>query len=143
MFRKENGVTLVALVITIIVLLILAGVTIAMLTGDNGLLTRASSTVPNQEVAGAKDEVSLAYQDAFAEYLDNQYTGTAAEKAKTLTSIFSEKINAITTNGQNHNCTISLSGTTLTITSGSDSSVTATGTFTDAGKATGSSFTWN
>ena len=36
------GITLIALVITIIVLLILAGVTIATLTGDNGLLTKAS-----------------------------------------------------------------------------------------------------
>lgn len=39
--KKENGITLVALVVTIIVLLILAGVTIATLTGDNGILTRA------------------------------------------------------------------------------------------------------
>ena len=34
--ERENGITLIALVITIIVLLILAGVSIAMLTGDNG-----------------------------------------------------------------------------------------------------------
>lgn len=34
--RREEGITLIALVITIIVLLILAGVTIATLTGDNG-----------------------------------------------------------------------------------------------------------
>ena len=40
--RKENGITLIALVITIIVLLILAGVTIVTLTGDNGLITKAS-----------------------------------------------------------------------------------------------------
>ena len=38
---KESGITLIALVITIIVLLILAGVTIAMVVGDNGILTRA------------------------------------------------------------------------------------------------------
>ena len=38
---KENGITLIALVITVIVLIILAGVTIAVLTGDNGILTRA------------------------------------------------------------------------------------------------------
>lgn len=37
----NEGITLIALVITIIVLLILAGVTIASLTGDNGLLTKA------------------------------------------------------------------------------------------------------
>ena len=40
--EKEKGITLIALVITIIVLLILAGVSIAMLTGDNGIITRAN-----------------------------------------------------------------------------------------------------
>ena len=39
--RKNRGITLIALVLTIIVLLILAGVSIAMLSGDNGLLKRA------------------------------------------------------------------------------------------------------
>ena len=34
--RKEKGITLVALVVTIVILLILAGITIASLTGDNG-----------------------------------------------------------------------------------------------------------
>ena len=38
--KQKNGITLIALVITIIVLLILAGVSIAMLTGNNGILTR-------------------------------------------------------------------------------------------------------
>ena len=42
-FRKnEIGITLIALVITIIVLLILASVSIAMLTGQNGILTRGT-----------------------------------------------------------------------------------------------------
>ena len=40
--QKNKGITLIALVITVIVLLILAGVTIATLTGENGILTRAS-----------------------------------------------------------------------------------------------------
>ena len=39
--RKQNGITLIALVITIIILLILAAVSIAMLAGDNGILTRS------------------------------------------------------------------------------------------------------
>ena len=38
---KEKGITLIALVITIIILLILAGVTISLLTGNNGILTQA------------------------------------------------------------------------------------------------------
>ena len=41
--KKEKGITLIALVITIIVLLILAGVTVATLTGDNGLLTKTGA----------------------------------------------------------------------------------------------------
>ena len=36
--NNVNGITLVALVVTIIILLILAGISVAMLTGDNGLI---------------------------------------------------------------------------------------------------------
>ena len=42
--KNNKGITLIALVITIIVLLILAGVSIAMLTGENGILTRANES---------------------------------------------------------------------------------------------------
>ena len=41
LIKTSNGITLIALVITIIVLLILAGVTITTLTGDNGILKQA------------------------------------------------------------------------------------------------------
>ncbi len=41
--KKNNGITLIALVITIIILLILAGITIATLTGENGVLNKAST----------------------------------------------------------------------------------------------------
>ena len=41
--NEESGITLIALVITIIVLLILAGISIAMLTGENGILTKAET----------------------------------------------------------------------------------------------------
>ena len=47
--KKNNGITLIALVITIIVLLILAGVTIATLTGENGILPRASDASEQTE----------------------------------------------------------------------------------------------
>ena len=40
--KKNGGITLIALVVTIIVLIILAGVSISMLTGQNGILTRAA-----------------------------------------------------------------------------------------------------
>ena len=41
--KKDKGITLIALIVTIIVLLILAGVSIAMLTGQNGILTQAQN----------------------------------------------------------------------------------------------------
>ena len=58
---KENqkGITLIALVITIIVLLILASVSIAMLTGDNGILTRAGDAKIETAVGAVKEQVRL------------------------------------------------------------------------------------
>ena len=52
---KEKGITLVALVITIIILLILAGIAIASLTGDNGLFARARQAKTETEVAEVKE----------------------------------------------------------------------------------------
>ena len=56
--RHEKGITLIALVITIIVLLILAGVSIATLTGPNGLITRANQAKEATEQA-EKDELAM------------------------------------------------------------------------------------
>ena len=59
--KKENkGITLIALVITVIVLLILAGVTIATLTGENGILTKASEASEKTKQANAEEQVKLA-----------------------------------------------------------------------------------
>ena len=58
--KKEKGITLIALVITIIVLLILAGVSIAMLTGQNGILTQASNSKEATTQAQVEEMVSLA-----------------------------------------------------------------------------------
>ena len=55
--KTNKGITLIALVITIIVLLILAGVTIAMLTGDNGILTKANNSKNETAKATAKEKV--------------------------------------------------------------------------------------
>ena len=58
--KSKKGITLIALVITIIVLLILAGVTIATLTGDNGILTKAQSAKTQNDKATVKEKVDLA-----------------------------------------------------------------------------------
>ena len=57
--NKVSGITLIALVVTIIVLLILAGVSIMMLTGDNGILSRAAKTKIMTELSGYKEELDL------------------------------------------------------------------------------------
>ena len=56
---KENGITLIALVITIIVLLILAAVSIATLTGENGILTRASDAKVITEISALKEDIDV------------------------------------------------------------------------------------
>ena len=57
--NKSKGITLIALVITIIVLLILAGVTIATLTGENGILTRASDANVETRAASVEERKNL------------------------------------------------------------------------------------
>ena len=56
---KEKGITLIALVITIIVLLILSGVSIAMLTGNNGILTQAQRAKEATEAAAKVENSAL------------------------------------------------------------------------------------
>ena len=61
MERKQNrGITLIALVITIIVLLILAGITISALTGDNGIVGNASTAKEQSEISEEKEIVEQA-----------------------------------------------------------------------------------
>lgn len=67
--KSTKGITLVALVITIIILLILAGVTIATLTGDNGLIKRAQDAKIATEIASIKEEIQT---DILSEQAENQ-----------------------------------------------------------------------
>ena len=91
--RKDTkGITLIALVITIIVLLILAGVSIAMLTGQNGILTQAQNSKTTAEYKSAEEKVKLAIMaarsqsetgaldaDKLIAEITNNYGGTASK----------------------------------------------------------------
>ena len=59
MLSKNRGITLVSLVITIIVMLILAGVALSSVTGDNSILTMATKTSITQKLATYKEEFEL------------------------------------------------------------------------------------
>lgn len=74
--KNQNGITLIALVITIIVLLILAGISIAMLTGDNGILKKANDATTATGKAEAEEAVKLALATILANKNDPTYTGT-------------------------------------------------------------------
>ena len=63
--EREKGITLIALVITIIILLILAGVSIAMLTGDNGIITRANEASEKTKKSNAEEQVDIAVQGSY------------------------------------------------------------------------------
>lgn len=57
--RNQKGVTLVALVVTIIVLIILAGISINLILGDNGMITIAKKAKENTELAKVEEEQQL------------------------------------------------------------------------------------
>ena len=65
--RENKGITLIALVVTIIVLLILAGISIMMLTGENGILVRAQEAKSKTERAEALDFARMEAYNWFLE----------------------------------------------------------------------------
>ena len=81
--EREKGITLIALVITIIVLLILAGATIATLTGDNGIITRANQAKEEIQMAEEEELRKLTQVEAETHLEDYKYTdenGVAGSK---------------------------------------------------------------
>ena len=69
--KKQRGITLLALVITIIIMLILAGVTINAMTGDNGLLSRAKQAKTEQLKAQAEESIKTAIMEIQTEDIPN------------------------------------------------------------------------
>lgn len=59
--RENKGITLTALVVTIILLLILATITIRTITGDNGIIRKASEAVNTYKIAEAEEQDELEY----------------------------------------------------------------------------------
>ena len=87
---KNKGITLIALVITIIVLLILAGVTIAMLSGDNSAPQKATEAAQKDAIAGAKDEIAMEVQEALLNYYNNIYVEGDGTNEKRIQEVVNE-----------------------------------------------------
>ena len=78
MLKNNKGITLIALVITIIVLLILAGVSIALVTGDNGLLGQATRAGAETQVAEAREMAIMDVNALIAQYYEERYVNKQA-----------------------------------------------------------------
>lgn len=65
--KKQQGITLIALAVTIIVMLILAGVTIAALTSENGIINQANTAKETNKVAKTEEEARLEYSNLILE----------------------------------------------------------------------------
>ena len=71
-YSKQNGITLIALVVTIVVLLILAGVSLNAIFSENGLINRAKDAQNKMDQATQND---LAQLDELDSWLENQVNG--------------------------------------------------------------------
>ena len=122
--KQTKGITLIALIITIIVLLILAGVTITMLTGDNGILKQATNARETNTKAELEEQVKLAV-------MASKVNNTASINLETLEDEIN-KINGTTITKSeednlpwtvkkgNNEVTITADGTITTNTTGKD-----------------------
>ena len=86
--EKNKGITLVALVVTIVVLLILAGITIASLTGDNGILGKVGEAKEQTDLAQIREEVILLWNETQIEVAGKGYTD------QEIADIFEKKLQA-------------------------------------------------
>ena len=90
MFIKNKGITLIALVVTIIVLLVLAGISISMLTGQNGILNRASEAKEKTGTSNVEEQRKLAQAEALINLEDTTYQGVTISKGFAPTKIDEE-----------------------------------------------------
>ncbi len=67
--RKEQGITLIALVVTIIVLIILAGVSLSLVIGDNGLMLQAENAKEANLIGNYQEQIELARSDIQANHM--------------------------------------------------------------------------
>ena len=114
---NNSGITLIALVLTIIVLLILAGVSIAMLSGDNSILQKATDAKTNTDNAQIKEKIQLAYHSALT---GGQGSYTKESLEDELEKEFGEN-NYNVDDSNNKNWILSAKGQSVTILAGKKS----------------------
>ena len=97
MLKNKNGITLIALVVTIVVLLILAGVTLNLVLDNNGIIQKSKEARSETIVADEKSKVEMAYLSAALKKLGD--TVTAEELQEELDSSVGAGKTVVTSNG--------------------------------------------
>lgn len=85
LLKDKKGITLIALVVTIVVLLILAGITIVYVLGDNGVLVQAQKSADATKLGQIKEQIGLWKYD-------NKMSNVVGEKAKSLKDFLDELV---------------------------------------------------
>ena len=116
MFKGEKGITLVALVVTIVVLLILAGVSISLVVGQNGMITKAKETQKAQDKAYARDMVEDALKAVEIEVLSNTLPSGATANIAYVEGKIDDTDNKFSTSKENEIVYTPKNGTTYTVT---------------------------
>ena len=100
MYKRNNkGITLIALVITIIVLLILAGVSISMLSGDNSILTNATKAIREKAIGDVKEQVLLTVYETYTNFHIKEVTHSLTE-GETLYGDTKQKLSELESNNK-------------------------------------------
>ena len=86
--REEKGITLIALVVTIVVLLILAGVSINALFGQDGIIQKAKDAQNKMDQATQNDLDSI---NGLNEWIDGKINGTTGEESKPVTNPYADQ----------------------------------------------------
>ena len=81
-YRNKKGITLISLVVTIIILLILAGITLALTAGSEGILGKASKAVDTNNQANAKEQTELLLMEKQSDYYDEKYVNQTYDDTK-------------------------------------------------------------
>ncbi len=95
MKKNNKGITLIALIITIIVLLILAGVTISTISGNENTMGKANEASQKNDISTAKDEISLIAINSKTQAMGTAYVEGTVAPQDASTSVGQAVINAV------------------------------------------------
>ena len=125
--KEEKGITLIALVITIIVLLILAGVSLSLIVGEDGITQRAITAAETYDIAGAKEQADLLVASYAGEFYQEKYI-SGNEAATNIGDYISEQLKSGEDTGD---YTVKTDKRKITVSKGEEE--LATGTINDDG----------